>query len=532
MRIITKQTADLNKKGLIKVGFWSIIIFTLLFLLLYKLDDWPSAWWDEGWYLDAARNWIEQGHLGHFLDGQPIPPRIPVRFPVLLPIAASMKIFGVGIWQGRLPGAILSLLAVGLFVYLANLLYNRKVAIFASLIILFISPLDFNPIYLGRQIWAEMSMMFYLFAGYTFLWLAIKRKPVWGLGAALFFGIANHAKLQVPPFWLVSMLLAIWVATKYKQKTTRKIIIGVVLGSIAIAAIFFAIQNRIMPGSFGDPALTRLLLNTVILVLTGPVRIRALTYGILFALPQIIGLIFVGHLILRLIFTHQISTQPTAANEERVNKDILRASLWGIAASWCIWYLTMGLFWVRYLFPAYFIGCIFFAAYLEKLTDGYNFRILIRRASSFLLLRGFNQTNFQSVVVVIAISLTLGVAIKTTSSKIITPQPDPKLAANYLEKNIPSGAKVETFGSELFILAKNIDFHYPSDLVSMQFYRKLIVDPQLNIDYAPLDTKPDYLVVDPFSAFWKLYDIVIPADRVEFEAEVGGYRIYRVINAP
>ena len=127
MSIITKQTANLNKKGLIKVGFWSIIIFTLLFLLLYKLDDWPSAWWDEGWYLDAARNWIEQGHLGHFLDGQPIPPRIPVRFPVLLPIAASMKIFGIGIWQGRLPGAILSLLAVGLFVYLANLLYNRKV---------------------------------------------------------------------------------------------------------------------------------------------------------------------------------------------------------------------------------------------------------------------------------------------------------------------------------------------------------------------------------------------------------------------
>ncbi len=35
-----------------------------------------------------------------------------------------------------------------------------------------------------------------------------------------------------------------------------------------------------------------------------------------------------------------------------------------------MWYVTMALPWQRYLFPPYFIGCIFFAAYLYDLSAG------------------------------------------------------------------------------------------------------------------------------------------------------------------
>jgi hypothetical protein len=61
---------------------WAIFFIIVGFLLLYRLNDIPTLWWDEGWTLSAARNWIEQGHLGNYLDGQPVPPRIPVRNPV------------------------------------------------------------------------------------------------------------------------------------------------------------------------------------------------------------------------------------------------------------------------------------------------------------------------------------------------------------------------------------------------------------------------------------------------------------------
>jgi hypothetical protein len=191
----------------------------------------------------------------------------------------------------------------------------------------------------------------------------------------------------------------------------------------------------------------------------------------------------------------------------------------------------MALFWVRYLFPAYFLGSIFFVVYLGKLTDGFNYRTFINNVAAFIMVRKLNRINFQSVIVLIGLSLLLGATLKTTGTYITTPHPNPQLAADYLEKNIPKGAKVETFGSELFILAEDINFHYPSDLVSMQMYRKWIADPQIKIDYDPLADNPDYLVVDPFSAYWMLYDIVVPQDRLQLEEVVGGYKIYKILYA-
>lgn len=221
-----------QKRQVIIILLWIIIIF----LILFRLGDFPRVWWDEGWYLDAARNWIEQGHFGHYLDGQPIPPRIPVRFPVAVPVAASMKIFGIGAWQGRLPGAIFTILSLGMLVYLSTKIYNRKVGIVTLIAVVCLSPIDFNPIFLGRQIQAEMPMFFYLLGGYLMIWFALRHSPAWGVGASVLFGVAIHAKLQVPPFWLVSIILAIWIAAKYKQKSAVKILGGIALGSILVLA--------------------------------------------------------------------------------------------------------------------------------------------------------------------------------------------------------------------------------------------------------------------------------------------------------
>jgi hypothetical protein len=104
-----------------------------------------------------------------------------------------------------------------LVVYLSSKIFNRGVGIASLLVLLLFSPFGFNPIFMGRQVLAEMPMMFYLLGGYTMVWFALKRSPAWGIGAALLFGVAIHAKLQVPPFWIVSMVLAIWVAAKGLQ---------------------------------------------------------------------------------------------------------------------------------------------------------------------------------------------------------------------------------------------------------------------------------------------------------------------------
>jgi 4-amino-4-deoxy-L-arabinose transferase-like glycosyltransferase len=495
------------------------------------LNNWPSVWWDEGWTLDAARNWITHGHLGHYLDGQPVAARSPVRFPVVVPVALSMKILGVGIWQGRLPGVIFTILSLGLVVYLTSKIFNHRVGIATLIILLCFSASDFNPILNGRQVMAEMPMMFYLLGGYMMVWFALTRSTTWGLGAALLFGIAIHAKLQVLPFWLVSIVLAIWVTISYKQRHSTMILVGIALGSIAVAIFFLFIQNLVMPGSFEDPELIKILFNSVVMVPTWPVRKLALRNVIFFSLPQFLGFIWAGQQIIK-SFSDGRFTDKNDLQVEKTNKEILRASLWGLGASWFVWYLAMAIFWSRYLFPAYFVGCVFFAAYAGELSAGFNLRLFVRRTSALLLGREVKLINIEAVILLIAFSVILGASGKTMLLTMLKSFPNPNSAANYLRNNIPDGARVETFESELLFLAPEIKYHFPTDLVSMQLVRKWDIDPQLSIKYDPLGANPDYLVVGGYARIWNLYDDVISQGWFQLAANVGGYQIYQIRTTP
>jgi 4-amino-4-deoxy-L-arabinose transferase-like glycosyltransferase len=509
--------------------FWAAFIFIILFLLLYELNNWPSVWWDEGWTLDAARNWITHGHLGHYLDGQPVAARSPVRFPVVVPVSLSMKIFGIGTWQGRLPEVILTVLSLGLTVYLCTKMFNRRIGIATIFLTLLLSIYVINPLVIGRQVMAEMPMMFYLFAGYSLLWLALTRSPAWCVGAALLFGVAIHAKLQVPPFWLFSISLAIIMSVFYRQRRSTTILIGVAFGSIVIAILVLLVQNWLMPGSLEDPALIKILFNSVIFVIAKSVRISALSQILVFGAPLVLAYIWTGWRTLR---TSEISRGSAMAQRSTVetNKTILQTALGGLGASWFVWYAFMSLPTPRYMFPPFFIGCMFIAAYLDELTGGFDLRVFVQRFSDPLLRRKFTFINLQIFVMLIALCINLIAVIKLAQYGLTIQRYDPILASAYLRENIPAGARVETFESELFFLAPEVDYHFPSDFVSMQAQRKTSIDPQFPIDYDPLEAKPDYIVVGPIGHLWPIYDDVVKQEFSHLEADIGNYQIYHILS--
>ena len=520
-----KQICRSHHKRLLNGVFWALLISLLLFLLLYRLNDFPSVWWDEGWTLDAARNWIVHGHLGHYLDGLPVPPRIPVRFPVVVPVALSMKIFGVGTWQGRLPGVVFTLLSLGLAFFLSSKMYNRRTGFATLFLMLCLSPLYFHPIVIGRQVLAEMPMMFFLLGGYSLLWLALTRSSVWGIGAFLLFGVAIHAKLQIPPFWLVSIILAIWMSISLRQRRSLLILVGIALGSITVSGLIYWVQNKIMPGSFDDPALIKLLFNSVIVVLDWRIRIVALALGLLFAFPQLFSFIWAGRRILPVLWIARHDPSPPTSLHD-ASKEIIRVGVWGLGSSWFFWYLAVGLSWERYMFPPFFIGCFFVAAYLNEFTAGFDMRLVMHRASALLLHRAFNRQNLQVVVSLAILSITLGLVGASIRGGLAASMVDPVAAAIYLEVNIPTGARVETFESELLFLAPELIFHLPSDLVSMQLNRKSSIDSKFIIEYDPMESNPDYLVNGPMAQMWHLYDDVIAKGFFKLDADIGGYLIY------
>src|SRR5881628_3186587 len=145
-----------------RIGSSLLVALALLAIGLWNLSS-PPLWWDEGWTLSVARNWVERGHYGRLLGGDLAPPGLEAAFPVTAPVALSFRLLGVGIWQGRLVGVLFMVATFLMMYYLASRLYNRKVAL-GTLFVLLLMPMhpDVHPLISGRQVLAEMPMFFYL----------------------------------------------------------------------------------------------------------------------------------------------------------------------------------------------------------------------------------------------------------------------------------------------------------------------------------------------------------------------------------
>lgn len=528
-------TSVKKKSWIIVTLFFGLVIF----LLLFHLDQFPSLWWDEGWTLSVARNWVEHGIFGHYLDGAVIPPRIPVRFTEVIPIALSFKLFGVGVWQGRLPSVIFTLLTLVFLYYLASKLYNYQVANGTLFVGLCMSVYVYNPVFYGRQALGEMPMLFYLLGGYTFLWLALTRSFHWIWLAGLFWGISLLSKLQVPPFWLASITLMLFVVFVRKEWRKGKIILSGVISTLLIAFLLMEIQNRVIPSILEDQPLVVLLFNSVIFVFAWPVRLLAIENGLIYGLPAVLGFIFEGRKIISLLLASKIrpgtskdspnfsvTGELSSKSDTKATREIVQFGYWGLGVSWFAWYLFLGMCWPRYLFPAYFIGTLFLSAFLQSATHNFDWRATIQNASLILLRKQINKINLQALLAVLLIGVFISLSLILLYQPIAETKTNPIAVTDYIANKIPSNALIETFESELFFLAPHL-YHFPSDFISMQLVRKVVIDPTLRIDYDPLQANPDYLIVGGYNNTWGLYDSVIASGAFKLEKELPGYQIYR-----
>src|SRR5713226_5659326 len=216
-----QTTSTINRRATLRiylhVGVAFLAALTLLAIGLWNLES-PPLYWDEGWTLSVARNWVERGHYGRLLAGDLAPPGSEAAFPVTAPVALSFRLLGVGIWQGRLVGVLFMVATFLMMYYLASRLYNRKVAV-GTLFVLLLMPMhpDIHPLISGRLVMAEIPMFFYLLGGYTGFLLTLGRSLWFMPMAAAFWGVALVTKGQVLPFWTISLLLPM-VAALFKRQ--------------------------------------------------------------------------------------------------------------------------------------------------------------------------------------------------------------------------------------------------------------------------------------------------------------------------
>jgi hypothetical protein len=490
----------------------------LIFLgSIMNLENAPPLWWDEGWTLSVAKNWVERGHYGHLLEGQPHSAGLSASFPVVESIALFFRIFGIGVWQGRLPGVLYTFGALALLYYLALRLFDSAVAWGALYAVLCLVPLGaVNPVLNGRQVLADMPMMFFLLAGYA-CFLGAWRRPLLFLPLSIaFWGVAIIAKAQTLPFWLVSLLVPLLLAAGQRRWRSLGLLAVAILGSWYMSRLFLDLQGIILQGHFIQREPVHGHYQAIAFVPLINVRIRALIVFALAGVPTFLGLIRA--------FGRYYRQRDELCQVE--GRQVVQLSLFILATGWLGWFVLLSNGGPRYMNAPAFLGGVFVSAMLSDLTDGFDVRKTIRRAAGVLKAGRINTPGLSAILAILIAAPMAFITLTQFYPSIFRSDNSAAEAADYLNSHTQRNALIETYDSELFMFLDR-PYHYPPDQVSIDLVRRYYSEEDFDIDYDPLAADPDYLVVGPTSAAWGLYDTVLDTREFQIVYRNHSYLIYQ-----
>jgi dolichyl-phosphate-mannose-protein mannosyltransferase len=461
----------------------------LVLALTINLESAPPLWWDEGWTLSVARNWVKLGHYGRLLDGHPAPRGLEAAFPVTASVALSFRLLGVGIVQARLVAVVYTLAAFALLYELARRFYNRSVGIATLFALILVNGQeDINPLIEGRQILAEVPALVFVLAGYLCFILAEKRRSLFVL-TICFWSLALFTKVQLQPFWAIALSTGlIFAVIRGNWKSAKLFAVGLT-GSLALYACIQYLFSRFAP-STAISGLT----EVIAVVVFKRTRLIVLVETLLYGMPLLIGLCWALWSFLK----HQ--------NRLRTQTDMVHFSFFVLAGSWFAWFETLSLGWPRYLFPASFVGSMFVAATLDDWTNHFSLAYTIEKAATALKKLRFLGANLKALAAIVLVVMPVGQTLAVLN-EVYVAKADSSIddTLRFLNTATPRNALIETYESELFFLL-NRRYHYPPDKVHIDLIRRNSLGEGVKIDYDPLAANPDYLVVGPQSKFWDFYD--------------------------
>jgi hypothetical protein len=498
-----------------RFGSGVLIAGLLIITGLWNLAG-PAMWWDEGWTLSVARNWVERGHYGRLLDGQLAPPGLEASFTVTTPVALAFRLFGIGIWQGRLPGVVFMVAALALLYFLAQRLYDRRVAI-GTLFVLLLMPMhpQLHPLIMARQVLGETPMFCYMLAGYTCFFVALRRPLVWLPLATFWWGITVITKAQVVPFWVASLGVPLGVSLFRRQWRTAALLGIGLIGSWMISYPIVWLWSLMINGHTLPVIPISGIYEITALVLIPFNRLFALWIVLLVGLPTLFGLCYAAW--------RQLRGYDRPAMEGRV--ETLRLALLTLSGSWFAWFVFLSVGVPRYVYPATFVGSIFVAALLNDITDHYSLQSTLNRATT--ILRGkLNRQVAGAWLAIGILALTVPITLLTLNNYYFSYTDTSAVdVANFLNTQTPPNALIETYESEVHFLLER-RYHYPPDQIHVELNRRSLIHQNVTIDYDPLAANPDYLLVGRFAREDKLYQPVIDSGAFRLLRAYGDYRLY------
>lgn len=336
------------------------------FFALFRLSESPSVWYDEGIYTQMAMNLSDHGVVGFQLSPGEIThiSRVTVGYPLVVPLALTMKVFGTDILvsRGLMVAFLLGLLALAYLLMKKEFGYTTALGTLALLA-------TFPPLYgNGKSVLGEVPGLFFFVLALWCLYQASAhvQRSRWALLAGVSLGLCAATK----PLFLVSLgafaiaLLMMRRSTSWSVRDIGFALLGVVLS----LGIWFGMQF-----STGDS------LSATLAFYANPYQTTSLVTTILANVKNLVT----GATPLYLLFLMGIWSVSLVIR--RVKKEHIALSertAFLTAVLIIVAYLRI-VGWYRYLFPAQIIALLYTVSSLVVIVRELRSRVSLR-AEAFL----------------------------------------------------------------------------------------------------------------------------------------------------
>lgn len=485
------------------------------FFVFHNLTRFPQPWFDEGSHLHVPKTLVQYGvYADRSSEGfRFYGPTIGVGPTVMLPVAATFKVFGIGLLQARMVMAVFLIAAAYMFYRLVENISGKWVAWIA--LALMISSRSVLFLEYGRQLLGEVPGFFFLMLA-LYLWYSKWNENHWMRLTliGLLFGLAIITKYQYLLFIAPTLIFA-WLldALYYKTSSHRH----------------FLLPGLLAAGSFGIWQLITLTYLGPATALENWALLRDSAQGAAFnfnldQLSTNLGELtsraaYLGVLVPALIYGFLVSLP-------RSTDGVKRGIIFLLAAFNLLWYVVASIGWIRYAFPGLAISSIFVANLFFAMANGFKINW---GAGLFRPL--FDAQNSYRFAIAFWLLVIIMLPMAKTVLEIAFPEPaSAQQMSVYLNENVSQDAVIETWDPEMGFLT-NHNYHYPPNALLAvavdQIYYSGV--PVQNSYHFVQTEQPEYLLLGVFSKWTEIYPLEKLTTNYELVQTFEDYDLYRRI---
>jgi 4-amino-4-deoxy-L-arabinose transferase-like glycosyltransferase len=521
---IQHRLAAASGTSSIRVVALLVSVVLLLFLFLWRLDTYPTPWFDEGAYLNVARTYAQEGiyaekNVSEYYFNAAVVSTGPT---VILPISLIYKLFGVSIVGGRLV-IVLYGFATLAFLYLlaVRLSSDRWVGVLVVLLAVF-GWGNWMPL-IYRTIMGEGAGLAFLFAG-LWLWFSDSKLSSGRLVAVgLLFGLASITKIQYafvlfPALAVTCLLDRVW----YRQLRWQDFVVPGA-AALLILAVWTYYVYFLLGADLRDPLAD---LKTV--AATGGTTYFLRDFSVFSQNLLFISGEFSGLLIPAVLLGIILSLRRNAQSQRLSVLVVL--FLGGLA----FFLMTGGTDpdKNRTAILVCMCGALFVGMLLRGLTRNLHFNRAVLRS----LPHSWEELSLSGVLGVVAAGFVVVLLVLPLFRAVFNVTKSggdaPYQVAHYLETNAPPNALIETWDREMVIISA-LPVHFPPPSVQT-YINAHIRDPRLPTAGEQYDLlkqrTPDYIVIGPSSRWAEVYPLsVLEHYELVYSVSDGGawYEIYQ-----